>query len=60
MTATPAEGVSAAVKVNDEDHTSGTAATWETGENIVTVECTGDDMTPTTYTVTVTKEEQGG
>lgn len=48
------------MKVNDEDHTSGTAATWEAGENAVTVACTGTDMTPTTYTVTVTKEEQGG
>ena len=55
ITATPAEDVTAAITVNDEAHTSGTAATWETGENTVKIVCTGDDMTPTTYTVTVTK-----
>ena len=56
ITATPAEGVTAAITVNDEAHTSGTAATWEEGENIVEITCTGTDMDTQVYTVTVTKE----
>ena len=55
MTATPAEDVSAAIEVNGEAHTSGTAASWNVGENTVEVTCTGDDMDETVYTVTVTR-----
>lgn len=57
ITATAAEGVTATIKVNDAAHTSGTAATWETGENAVEVTCTGTDMDTQVYTVTVTKSE---
>ena len=55
VTATPAEDVTATIKVNDEAHTSGTAATWEVGENTVEVTCTGTGMDTQVYTVTVTK-----
>ena len=56
ITATAAEGVTAAITVNDEAHTSGTAATWEEGENAVEITCTGTGMDTQVYTVTVTKE----
>lgn len=49
--------MTATIKVNDAAHTSGTAATWETGENTVEVTCTGTDMDTQVYTVTVTKTE---
>lgn len=55
VTATAAEGVTATIKVNDEAHTSGTAATWEVGENTVEITCTGTNMDTQIYTVTVTK-----
>lgn len=48
--------MTAAITVNDEAHTSGTAATWDEGENIVEITCTGDGMDTQVYTVTVTKE----
>ena len=48
--------MTATIKVNDEAHTSGTAATWEVGENTVEVTCTGTGMDTQVYTVTVTKE----
>ena len=47
--------MTAKIKVNDEAHTSGTAATWELGENTVEVTCTGTDMDTQVYTVTVAK-----
>ena len=50
--------MTATITVNDEPHTSGTAATWETGENTVKVTCTGAGMDTQVYTVTVTKETQ--
>ena len=57
VTATGDTGVEVAIKVNGAAHTSGDSATWELGENTVTVECTGEGMFPATYTVTVTKSE---
>ena len=48
--------MTATITVNDEPHTSGTAATWEEGENVVEVTCTGTNMDTQVYTVTVTKE----
>lgn len=45
-----------AITVNGAEHTNGTAATWETGENTVAVTVT-NGSTVKTYTVTVTKEE---
>lgn len=47
--------MTATIKVNGEAHTSGTAATWEIGENTVEVTCTGTNMDTQVYTVTVTK-----
>ena len=45
-----------AITVNGEEHTNGTAATWETGENTVVITVT-NGSTVKTYTVAVTKEE---
>ena len=45
-----------AIKVNNESHTSGQSATWDTGANTVVVTVTNDGATKT-YTVIVTKEE---
>ena len=57
ITATPAaEGAAAVITVNGETVASGSAATWETGENDVEVVVTNGTATKT-YTVTVTKEE---
>lgn len=53
--ATGADGVSVSIKNGDTDVESGTAATWEDGENTVTIVASGSGMTSTTYTVTVTK-----
>ena len=47
-------GAIVAIKVNGEAHTSGTAATWETGENTVEVTVTYG-TTAKVYTVIVTK-----
>ena len=44
------------ITVNDEPISSGSAATWETGENEVKIVVTNGSTTKT-YTVTVTKEE---
>lgn len=55
VTATPASGASAAIKVNGVAHTSGTAATWDEGDNTVEVTVTGSGLVSQTYTVTVTK-----
>ena len=57
ITATPAaEGAAAVITVNGETVASGSAATWETGENDVEIVVTNGTATKT-YTVTVTKEE---
>lgn len=53
-----AEDIGATVEItaNDEEITSGSAITWETGENEVEVKVTAADGTTTkTYTITVTK-----
>ena len=57
VTAVPrAEAASAAITVNGTAIESGTAATWEDGENTVEVAVTNGTAAKT-YTVTVTKEE---
>ena len=47
-----------AITVNGTAHTSGQAATWETGDNIVRIVVTNGNSTKA-YTVTVTKTEEG-
>ena len=47
-----------AITVNGTAHTSGQAATWETGDNIVRIVVTNGNATKA-YTVTVTKTEEG-
>ena len=54
VTATAASGDTAAIKVNGASHTSGTAATWEEGTNIVEVTVTSAGKITQVYTVTVT------
>ena len=51
------DGADVAITVNGSDHSSGSAATWETGENTVTIVVSGSGLTSRTYTITVTKEE---
>ena len=57
ITATPSNaGSEIEIKVGDTPVDNGTAATWTTGANTVTVKVTAPDGTTTeTYTVTVTK-----
>lgn len=57
VNAIPADaGASIEVKVGDTEIDNGSAATWATGSNTVTVKVTAADGTTTkTYTVTVTK-----
>lgn len=57
VNAVPADaGASIQVKVGDTEIDNGSAATWATGANTVTVKVTAADGTTTkTYTVTVTK-----
>ena len=50
------QSATVAITVNDEPISSGSAATWETGENEVKIVVTNGSTTKT-YTVTVTKEE---
>lgn len=54
VTATGADGVTVAIKVNGTTITSGSSATWNTGSNTLTVTATKGD-TSKVYTVTVTK-----
>ena len=57
ITATPAAaGATVAITVNGTPVQSGSAATWETGENTVQIVVTNGAATKT-YTVVVTKEE---
>lgn len=56
ITATADVGVSIAITVNGDALENEQSATWETGENIVTVVASAEGTTATTYTVTVTKE----
>lgn len=57
VTATPADaGATVKVMVGSTEIPNGTAATWATGENVVTITVTAEDGTTTEeYTVTVTK-----
>ena len=50
------QSATVAITVNDEPISSGSVATWETGENEVKIVVTNGSTTKT-YTVTVTKEE---
>lgn len=54
ITATAGDGVTVAIDVDGNAVTSGSSYTWETGENVVTITCTGSGMAPQTYTVVVT------
>ena len=54
ITATAASGTDIVITVNGNSHTSGTAATWQTGENIVSIQLTSATGM-NTYTVIVTK-----
>ena len=59
ITATAADAeAEVAITVNGTAHTSGQAATWETGDNAVRVVVTNGNATKA-YTVTVTKTEEG-
>lgn len=57
ITATPADaGASIQVLVDDKEISNGTAATWKSGSNTVTINVTAaDGTTKKAYTVTVTK-----
>ena len=56
VTATPESAdATMVITVNDTEIENGSTVTWESGDNEVVVEVTGDDGT-TTYTVTVTAE----
>lgn len=50
-----AAGAQVAVSVNGDVVDNGSAATWQTGSNTVTITVTAEDGTTKTYTVTVTK-----
>lgn len=55
ITAVPKDGeATVEILLNDAEHTNGTAATWEEGENTVEITVTKDGETET-YRVTVTK-----
>lgn len=54
ITATAASGTDVVITVNGNSHTSGTAATWQAGENIVSIQLTSATGM-NTYTVIVTK-----
>lgn len=54
ITATAASGTDIVITVNGNSHTSGTAATWQTGENIVSIQLTSATGM-NTYTVIVDK-----
>lgn len=54
ITATPADGASVTIKVGETEIGNGGRATWEDGENTVTITVTNGDAEET-YTVTVTK-----
>lgn len=58
ITATGADSAVATITVNGSAHTSGSAATWQTGSNTVVVTATKTGCTPTAYVITVTKEEE--
>ena len=55
ITATGATGTTVAIKVNGTDHTSGEAATWNTGNNSVQITVSRSGYVTTTYAITVVK-----
>lgn len=55
ITATAAEGLEVTIMNGETEVASGTAATWETGENTVTITVEGEHYETTVYTVVVTK-----
>lgn len=55
VTATGADSATVTITVNGSSHTSGEAASWETGENIVVITVSKTGSTSRSYTVTVTK-----
>lgn len=55
VTATGADETTVTITVNGTTHTSGQAATWEDGENLVVVTVSGSGLQSTVYTVVVTK-----
>ena len=57
VTATGANDADVAITVNGTAHTSGQAATWNTGANVVTIVVSKTGLASTAYTVTVTKAE---
>jgi hypothetical protein len=55
FTATAADpGATVSITVNGEEHSNGTAITWQDGENIVLITVVSGSAT-LTYTITVTK-----
>lgn len=54
ITAAAVAGATADITLDGDAHTSGQAATWETGENTVLITVTKDELSKV-YTVTVTK-----
>ena len=58
VSATGQSGVDVTILVNGEAHTSGQAATWDSGVNTVTVIASKTGATSTAYTITVTKNGQ--
>ncbi len=56
MSATPADARSGVkIDVNGNEVANGSAPTWQTGSNTVTVTVTAEDGSTADYTVTVTK-----
>ena len=56
MTATPtATGAEIVIMLRDTEVPNGGNATWETGENVLTITVRADATHSTEYTVTVTK-----
>lgn len=55
VTATGADGTTVTITINGTAHTSGQAATWTDGENLVVVTVSGSGLQSTVYTVVVTK-----
>ena len=55
INATGASGTTVAIKVNGNDLTNGTAATWNTGNNNVAITVTKNGCLPGIYAVTVVK-----
>lgn len=55
LTATAADSATATIMVNGASHTSGNAASWEAGDNLVVITVSKDGMLATAYTIAVDK-----